>query len=160
MPKGIYDRATSKQPKTRHSNKPAKVFGRRRRGITTPAEMALVSQFVKDQKDDITPKQIESLSELLKRRKNTVKHLIFRAREKFNDAAEEYVDIHLQATRKALKKGDNEQAIKGSAWAIQNISAEGERIIDKPTDEGSSGVKVLVGVKIGGATVTTIEPVE
>lgn len=136
--------STSVEPK-----KPTKVFGHKRHGHTTAAEQNLVEQFVLDTPHEITKGQEMRLAALMGRSTEAVRSMIQRARNKFTDAAEEYVDTHLQATQGALQKGDYHVAVKAAQWAMENISVEGERIIDK-VDTTQQGPRVFVGIKLGG----------
>ena len=56
-----------------------------------------------------------------------------------------------------------EVAVRGERWAMENISAEGVRIIGKVNNQ-STGVKVFVGVRVGGlrdpAVAANAEPSE
>src|SRR5580692_3921563 len=114
------------------NSKPKPIF-RKRPGAPTKADKALIAQFVQDQPSEITPRQIVGLSKTLRRSKEAIKKLIEEARENFVESAGRYVEIHKAATEAALSAGDNEQALKGSQWALTNLSAEGARIIDKAT---------------------------
>ena len=121
----------------------------KRMGVPTKADKALVAQVVLDQPAEITPAQITGLAKTLRRSKEAIKQMIEEARENFVVGAKRYVDIHRAATEAALADGDNEQALKGSQWALQNISAEGVRIVEKAVD-GPVGTKIMVGIKLGG----------
>lgn len=134
--------------------KPTKVFRpkrSRRAGVPSKDEQALVKQFVKDQPAEVTPGQISQLAKLLRRSEGTVKGMIERARADFASAAQTYVDTHLLATTGALDKGDFETAGKLSQWALENLGAEGVRIVEKKgNSEAPSGPRVVVGIQLGG----------
>ena len=120
----------------------------KRMGVPTKADKALVAQVVLDQPAEITPAQITGLAKTLRRSKDAIKQMIEEARENFVAGAERYVEIHREATEAALADGDNEQALKGAQWALQNISAEGVRVVEK-TVEASSGSRIMIGIKLG-----------
>jgi hypothetical protein len=42
-------------------------------------------------------------------------------------------------------------AARASQWAMENLSAEGQRIVDKPAaGKGDMGPRILVGINLGG----------
>ncbi len=123
-----------------------------RRGAPSKAEKALVAQVVQDFPGEIANAQVTALATTLKRTKDAVKAMIDQAKENFVSEAESYVKIHKQVVETALANGDAKSldvAAKGAQWAIENIGAEGSRIIDKEAS-GPRGVQVMIGVKIGG----------
>jgi ribosomal protein S9 len=123
----------------------------KRRTNITPAEKALIAQVVQESPFAVPDAQIGSLARGLRRKKEDIKKMIEEARENFVTSAQRYVEIHKAATEQALEKGDSEQALKGSQWALTNISAEGARIVDKVNNETNTP-KVLVGIRIGGVS--------
>lgn len=138
---------------TLHPTKnPPKPFRSKKLGPPTKDEKALVAQFVADQPCEVTPPQVQALSKLLRRSREVVKAMIEQARENFVSDAERYVQIHKQATEAALESGTisgAEVAMKGAQWAMENISAEGSRIVDKAKAE-TKGSAIQIGIKIGG----------
>jgi hypothetical protein len=127
--------------------KSRKVF--KRGGSMSDVEKEFVTQFVQDQPAAITPSQERSLAKVMRRSREAVKSAIEEAKDKFVASAERYVDIHRAATEAALFCGDNEQALKGSQWALTNIGAEGSRIIDKTAD-APTGSRIMIGIRVGG----------
>lgn len=115
----------------------------------------LVSKFLEGQTGPVTRGQVGAMAKLLGRTPKTVRAMMIRAREKFINKAERYVEIHGQATEDALTSGDHETAIKASQWAMQNLSAEGVRIVEKQ-ETGPSGTKVMIGVQISGIETPTV----
>ena len=141
------------------ADSPAKPISQRRRifnkkmGIPTKPEKMLIAQFVADQTQEITPSQITGLAKTLRRTKEMVRRLVEEAKESFVESAVDYVRIHKQATDAALASGTVaglEVAVGASQWAMENLSAEGARIIDKAAGKGSGSPVINVGVKIGG----------
>lgn len=125
----------------------------KRMGTRSEAEVDLVQQFIQDQPGPITDKQERALARTLRRSKESVRSMIEEAKCRLGERAEFYADTHQMAVASALANGDPkslEVAVRGSQWALENISIDGERIIDKP-QPGPSGVKIVVGVKVGGA---------
>jgi len=121
-----------------------------RRGRIPRAQEALVAKVVAD--GEVTEAQLQGLSMALQRPESTIKHMIQTARRHFNENAEHYVKTHREVVDKAAASEDPkalEVAVRGSQWAIEHMSADGERIIDKDT-KGPSGVQVFVGLKFGG----------
>lgn len=123
----------------------------RRQGSLTKSEKALVAQVVMDQPGEVTQTQVLGLSRSLRRSPEAIRTMIAEARENFVASAGDYVAIHKQATQGALDDGEYETAIKGSQWAMTNLSGEGQRIVDKPTGE-AAGTKIMIGIQMGGMT--------
>jgi hypothetical protein len=130
----------------------------KRKGGITKQEQALVTQFVKDQPTEITTGQIRGLAQTLRRTPDTVKVMILKAREQFVQSASDYVDIHKRATEGALESEDYETAAKASQWALSNLSAEGERLIER-TEIEAQGTKIVIGVALGGTKEQNTTPV-
>jgi hypothetical protein len=141
---------------------PEKVFApkSKRSGGITVTEQALVTQFVNDQPREVTEKQVTALSKVLRRSKDAVKGMVQKAREDFNASADFYVKSHKVAVKRALtsmnKEGEHDPkaldvAARASQWALESLSAEGQRVVDKPSaTKGDSGPRIMVGVSIGG----------
>lgn len=126
----------------------------RRTGKASKTDKALVAQVVMDSAAEMTNGQILSLARVLRRTPDMIRTLVEQARESFVEGAPDYVRIHKQAVTDALALGDSKAlqvAVQGSQWAIEKISAEGARIIDK--DLGPSGSRIMVGIKIGGLNI-------
>lgn len=124
----------------------------KRPGVISKAEREFVTAIVMDQPQEITPAQERALATVLRRPRDTVKRIIEEARDSFVESAGRYVDIHRQVTEAGLRDGTPkglEVAAKGAQWAIEHISSEGVRIIDKVVAE-STGTKIMIGVRLGG----------
>lgn len=152
---------------------PPKVFEpkNKRSGSITATEQALVTQFVLDQPREVTTQQVTALSKVLRRSKEAVKGMVIAAREEFNSSAEFYVKAHAESVAKALssmnKEGEHDPkaldvAARASQWAMENMSAEGQRIVDvKSTGKGEGGTKILINIPFGGMNaVPAVEVVE
>ena len=138
-------------------------------GKPTEAEQSLVSQFIADQKAEVTPSQITSLSKLMRRSKDTVVKMIETAREEFQSNAEFYVRAHKEAVESALGTTDRfgnpdskalDAAMRGSQWAMENLAAEGQRIVEKVKSDGPSGPRIMVNIGIGAKNDKTLNPEE
>jgi hypothetical protein len=132
---------------------PPKVF--RRHGKPSKVEKEFVAQFVQDQPAEITPKQVSALARTMRRSREVIRGMIDDAKENFVSNAERYVEIHKEAVEEALAGGTVaglEAAIKGSQWAMENLSAEGARIVDGNKNSGGNGggTKIMIGVNLGG----------
>lgn len=149
---------------------PTKVFEpkTKRTGSITKTEQALVTQFVLDQPREVTTAQVTALSKVLRRSKEAVKDMVVRAREEFNASADFYVLSHKQSVERALnvttKEGEYDPkaldvAARASQWAMENLSAEGQRLVDKPAaGKGEMGPRIMVGINLGGMnTKPTVE---
>lgn len=131
----------------------------RREGPVTQAEKDLIAKVVSDSPRELKQGQINGLAQALRRSRETIKALVEEARDTFVERSKRYVDIHMEAAEKALADGSAkalEQAVKASQWAMENLSAEGARIIDRPTDQ-AGGHKILIGIKVGGVSETSVE---
>lgn len=124
-------------------------MGRRDTENLTIGEKRLVKQYVAEMPGGVSVREATSLAKALNRPKEMIIAAIEEARNKFILRASRYVDIHMQAAEQAIEDGDNETAGKLSQWAIENISGEGKRIVNKQVETGT-GAKVFVGIKLGG----------
>ncbi len=120
-------------------------------GAPSKMDKALVAQVVsvEAQTMPVSTEQITALTKVLSRSRASIKKMVEEAREEFVESAGEYVQIHKEATIKALADGDNETAAKAAQWAMTNMSFDGARIVDKPTVE-PTGTKIMIGLKLGG----------
>jgi hypothetical protein len=119
-------------------------------GPVSEVEVGFIRQFLQDQPREITPTQEKALSKVMRRSKEVVRDIIEQAREEFQGSALDYVRIHKDATIAAYEMGNDEVAIKASQWAIANMSQEGTRVVEKVAAEGGGGVRIMIGVKMGG----------
>lgn len=129
----------------------------KRDGGITQAEQSLIEQFIADQPRAVSDEQIKSLSKLLRRKPSTVRACIERARERFAEVAEGYVEVHQLATEGALNRHDYDTAAKHAEWALEHLSHEGQRVIDKDKAE-THAPKILIGVNLGGMGLSIAEP--
>jgi len=130
-------------------------------GAPSKMDKALVAQVVsvEAQTMPVSTEQITALTKVLSRSRASIKKMVEEAREEFVESAGEYVQIHKEATIKALADGDNETAAKAAQWAMTNMSFDGARIVDKPTVE-PTGTKIMIGVRLGGMNPTVGAKVE
>ena len=143
---------------------PPKLFApkaSKRHGPISPTEQKLVTQFCKDQPREVTPAQITALSRVLRRSKDAVRAMVEQAREEFTTSASFYVDAHKQSVERALavtnKEGEHDAkaldvAARASQWALENLSAEGQRVVDvkAAAGKGDMGPRIVVAVQVGG----------
>ena len=124
----------------------------KRIGPVTDAEKDLVAKFVQDSPAEITPAQTRALAKTLRRTKETTIALIEEAKERLVDDIPFYIGAHKTAIGLALASetvAGLEQAIKGSQWALENISGGGLSVIEK-TAKGPAGNSIKIGIKMGG----------
>lgn len=115
--------------------------------------LAVVKQVVQDTPGSVSDAQVNGLARSLKRSKAVILQLIDEARETLAGAALDYVQMHKEAVEKAVANGDAkslEVAIKGTQWAMSNLSLEGKRVIDARQVDGGGGPRILIGIKLGG----------
>lgn len=127
----------------------------RRAGPITIAEENLVTALVLDSPVELSSKQVNGLAKALRRPASTVRVIIEKAQTKFRSKAERYVDIHMEATEKALEQGTDkslEVAAKAAQWALERMSGEGVAVLEpvKVDPKGNSGAKIIIGVRVGG----------
>jgi hypothetical protein len=100
----------------------------------------------------VTSEQVQALATLLDRTPQTVREWVIEARNKFLGSASRYVEIHLDAVEKALAAGTDDSldvARRGAEWAIERAGYDGQSIVEKQKSD-TSGLKIMIGVKIGG----------
>ena|ERR1700674_3152186 len=132
---------------------------KRRKSPLTPEEKGIIDQVILDSPGGLATSQERGLSQALCRPLAALKPYIEEAREKFVKRAPRYTDIHIAAAEKALANGDAkslEVATRASAWALENISTENERVIERPTI-GPVGQKIMIGIKVGGVDAPKVE---
>lgn len=122
---------------------------------------AIIQNLVDRKRGVITVKDVTALAKVTGEKKLTVLRILEEAKEKFSGAAVEYVDIHKQATQAALANGDAKSlavATAASQWAIEKISSDGKRIIDREVvQSGNQGTKIMIGIQLGGKNPTYID---
>lgn len=99
----------------------------------------------------MAPAQVHSLAKALRRSRTAVRQAVEDARDTFVERAGRYVDIHMTTVEAALANGDAkslEVAARGAQWALEHVSADGVRVVEKT--EANPGLKVAIGIKIGG----------
>lgn len=126
----------------------------KKQGKPSPAEKAIVAAVVLDSPAEVTPAQITGLATALRRTPAAIKKLVAEAREMLVSSAGDYVRMHKQAVEAALIHGQQgdakalDVAVKASQWAIQNITQDGQRIVDKASTE-PQGQKIFIGIRVG-----------
>lgn len=150
--------AKRSKKKTLPQKAPPKVF--HRAGSPTRTTKELIAKFVADSPRAISPAQITALATLTRHTPKTIKGLIEKARDTFLSNAEFYVTAHQKSTEQAFVRGDFEVAQKGAQWAMERLSAEGVRIIEKAPASGMSGTRVLVGIRLGGVDPKQLQPID
>ncbi len=132
----------------KHS-KPKKKRTYKRAGSPSKTEKAIVAAIALDTPGPVTPSQTTAIARMFNRSEGAVKSMLAQARENFTNDALHYVDIHRAAAEGALATNDFDTARKAAAWAIEHVSSEGKRIVEK-AESGPSGVRIMVGVRLGG----------
>jgi ribosomal protein L15 len=131
------------------------------KAVQLQSTTAIVQNLVDRKRGVVTVKDVTALAKVTGDKKLTILRILEEAKEKFSGAAVEYVDIHKQATQAALANGDAKSlavATAASQWAIEKISADGKRIIDKEVvQSGHQGTKILIGIQLGGKNPTYLE---
>lgn len=143
----------------------------KRHGSITKTEQSIVTAFVLDQPREVTTAQVTALSKVLRRSKEAVKGMVVAARETLNANSQFYVDAHRTSVERALavttKEGEHDPkaldvAARASQWAMENMSAEGQRIVDvKSASKGEGGTKIMINIPFGGMNVApAVEVIE
>jgi hypothetical protein len=133
-------------------NKPKTKRKYHRSGTPTKTEKKIAEKLIEDAKGLITPQQEKALARVFNRPVGTVKKILTDARANLQKDAEFYVNAHRQSVEDALATNQVDVARKGAAWAIERISGEGKRLVDKPDAGPASPVNVMVGVRLGNVT--------
>lgn len=124
-----------------------------RHGNITPKEKKIIALMLEDQPQDLNREQIDNLALILRRNPETIKQLVLQARDQFIDNAKLYVEVHAKAVQSAYHNGEFDTALRGSQWAMENLSSEGVGVIEAASKAGpDSGPKVVIGVNLGGMT--------
>lgn len=126
----------------------------RKSGPLTPSEKFVIAEIVRDTPGDLDTQQLNATAIVLARSPQTIASHVIVAREKLQQNAARYVDIHMDSVEQALVQGDVDVARKGSEWAMTNISAKdargkAERIVDAPVAE-STAPRIAIGINLGG----------
>lgn len=147
----------------KRGNPDAGELAKRRWQKAREQQQAIVTQVVQQQGGDLGERQVTSLARTLKRSREQIVAMVQQAREELANNAVDYVNIHKMAVESALANGDAkslEVAVKGSQWAMSNLSLEGQRVVDRQTgDGGGSGTQIIIGIKIGGKKDEVIEAI-
>lgn len=129
---------------------PPKYQQRKRMGRFSKFEEDLVEGVVANNPGPLSPRQVNALAVVLKRPKDLTKEEVEKARAAFASAAGDYVAIHKAAASGALADGEYEAAAKAAQWALQNITVDGARVVDKATAGEAGGTKIMIGIQMGG----------
>ena len=83
-----------------------------------------------------------------------LKRHINKAREKFLQLADRYVDTHFKAVNGALASGEFETAARHAEWAMENLGDGPDRLVEPAprTVNQPAPTPILVGVNLGGLT--------
>ncbi len=155
--RAVKDSLASGEPIAPKKHRPAKVF--KRQGKLSEAEVDLVTQLVQDQPREMPESQINALAKGLRRSRARIKEVVENARDRFVEQTDRYVDIHRQATEGALDTDDFKTAQLGAQWFLENVAAEGARMIDKAKVEAPKGTQIMIGIRMGGTTEALKTPV-
>lgn len=126
----------------------------RKTGQPTKEDQAIVARVVNDSLGEVTGAQVQALAVTLDRSVQGVRSMIRTARERFIANAERYTEIHMEAVSRGLEDGSMdglEIAQKGSQWALEHLSAEGESIIEK-AQAVDTGMKIMLGISFPDKT--------
>lgn len=142
-----------KPAKTDYTDKLGRHYTKRH-GSQSKQDREVIDAVVTKNLGNVSPKEVKALARKLDHTLPTMKKWVRDAKQKFLANASRYVEIHRQAVEAALASGDQdakylEVATRGSQWAIERLSAEGERVVEQQKTEEGSGVKVMIGVKVG-----------
>jgi hypothetical protein len=81
----------------------------------------------------------------------TLRTLIGKARKKFFEHAENYIDIHVASTRLALTAGEFDVAARHAEWAMEALGDDEERVVTRPQKQaGAPPQQLILGVNLGG----------
>lgn len=127
-----------------------------RRGPIPLKDTAAIIETVVSQMDTKAP---EALAAQTKRDISLVRQTIREARKTMQERVDEYVDLHLLATKNAADKGDARPA----EWALERIEEDGERVVSPPAAQAPTAMPTLaIGIALGGIpqTVQALPPAQ
>lgn len=123
----------------------------------TAAERDIIQRVVEQQPNTaLTERQVTGLAHALRRKPDTVKAVIEDARHELAMRTPRYMDVHMQATEGALRKEDFDTAGKLAQWALENVSEDGQRVVEKGQGVPGSGVQVMIGLNLPGMPQPTL----
>jgi hypothetical protein len=133
-------------------------------GPLTQSQRVFIEETVLSTPADQLPAKVDAIAAIVQKNPSTVIAAITTAREKLQQHAEKYVDVHAEVAARALArgaKGDYAEARKAAEWALEHISAtdgEGktERVIERAT-AASTAPQIRIGISLGGMPNTTRE---
>ena len=134
----------------------------RRWDLKNERQQAIVTQTVQEAGGDLTRHETAALAHTLHRSKDVVREMVEKARETLAKRAVDYVDYHQQAVEQALANGDPkalEVAARASQWALEHISFDGKRVVDKATGAEGGGTKIMIGIQLGGQNPDQAPPI-
>lgn len=138
--------------------KPKKKRTYKRPGKTTKDEKEVIKAVVRQTGGDVPLDKTMALAKVFNRPVSTIKKQIQTAKENLAADAGFYVDAHRDVVETALEVGKAtfndkllETARKGAAWAIENISGEGKRLVEKQ-ESGPQGTRIMIGVRLSNMT--------
>lgn len=138
------------------------VVFRKRSGRKKMTESQAIEKVVAMNLGKVSSTEVTTLAQKLHRREDTMKRWVQDAKEKFLKNASRYVEIHHQAVEDALAAGSEdpkylEVATRGAQWAIERLRVGNEGVVEQEKTGPSEGLKVLIGVKVGGLNEVSTE---
>ncbi len=125
---------------------------RKKRGNRRLEEKALIAELVANNEGAVSEEKVKALAVVLDRQPATIREWVLNAKAEFLQSASHYVRVHKQAMDKALERETDDSldvARRAAEWGLEHMGYDGASIVEKKADE-SSGIKVMIGVKIGG----------
>jgi hypothetical protein len=118
------------------------------------SEKAIIETIVRDTPGEFVPAQIEATAIVLKRSPSAIARAVEDAKQRLQERASEYVDLHMDAAKKALEINEVGEARKAAEWALEHISAtddQGKRvsIVESKASE-SNAPTIKIGIALGG----------
>lgn len=81
-----------------------------------------------------------------------LRHFVRKAKRKFLEHADRYIDIHINSTEAAMQAGEFDVAAKHAEWAMEAFGVEGEHVVTpapKSVQTMPSTPPIMVGVNLG-----------
>jgi hypothetical protein len=93
---------------------------------------------------------VSRMSEIMHRSPEAIKEMVLVARQKLQERAGEYADIHLEAAKRALESGDLDVARKGAEFILTRVGEGDARVLDGDASQtANSGPVIQIGFKVG-----------
>jgi acyl-CoA reductase-like NAD-dependent aldehyde dehydrogenase len=94
---------------------------------------------------------VQRMSQIMHRSPEAIKEMVLVARQKLQERAGEYADIHLEAAKRALENDDPDTARKAAEFILTRVGEGDARVLDGDASQTQAGGPIIqIGFKVGG----------